>query len=134
MYCGVEGYAEPTGEDPLAQNVYCANMECENYDGHIYTGTLVIDDGINDVFNNRKEKEDLAIQEEDMNYDPWKHKSQGMRCKTCMWFAVKEKKNPEQGEGNHLGRCRKNAPTINGWPVVFVNDWCGDHKIDEEKL
>ena len=33
-----------------------------------------------------------------------------------------------------IGRCRKNAPTIKGWPAVFVNDWCGDHKIDEEKI
>jgi len=69
-----------------------------------------------------------------MSNNPWKHRSDGMRCKTCMWFVQKEKQDPEQGEGNHLGRCRRHAPTMNGYPVVFVNDWCGDHKLDEEKL
>jgi hypothetical protein len=34
----------------------------------------------------------------------------------------------------HLGRCRRHAPTMNGYPVVFVNDWCGDHKMDENKV
>jgi hypothetical protein len=33
-----------------------------------------------------------------------------------------------------LGRCRKRAPTLNGWPAVFETDWCGDHKLDEAKL
>jgi len=32
-----------------------------------------------------------------------------------------------------VGRCRKHAPTINGYPVVYMNDWCGDHKLDENK-
>lgn len=44
-----------------------------------------------------------------------------MTCKTCMWFAPK---------GN-LGRCRRHAPTMNGYPVVFLDDWCGDHKLQE---
>ena len=25
------------------------------------------------------------------------------------------------------------APTIKGFPVVFDDDWCLEHKIDEEK-
>jgi hypothetical protein len=58
--------------------------------------------------------------------DPWKHRSEGMLCKTCMWFIEKD-------EGV-TGRCRKHAPTINGFPVVFENDWCGDHKLDGAKL
>ncbi len=56
--------------------------------------------------------------------DPWAHRSEGMRCSTCMWFAPK-------GE---IGRCRRHAPTTNGYPAVFVDDWCGDHKLDETKL
>jgi hypothetical protein len=59
------------------------------------------------------------------NKDPWKHRSTGMRCASCMWFAPK-------GEGD-LGRCRRRAPTMNGFPAVFKADWCGDHKLDEEK-
>lgn len=64
--------------------------------------------------------------------DPWKHRSKGMRCQTCMWFVLKEaSKAPEQG--TRMGRCRRHAPTMNGYPVVFEHDWCGDHKLDEEK-
>ena len=57
--------------------------------------------------------------------DPWIHRSTGMKCRTCMWFAPK---------AASLGRCRRHAPTMNGYPVVFESDWCGDHKLDEEKL
>lgn len=59
------------------------------------------------------------------NRDPWEHRSEGMRCKTCMWYCEKNEK---------IGRCRKNAPTFKGFVPVFPNDWCGDHRLDEEKL
>jgi hypothetical protein len=63
--------------------------------------------------------------------DPWSHRSEGMRCKTCIWFVPKKAENKL---GYDLGRCRRHAPTMNGYPVVFVNDWCGDHRIDENKF
>ena len=68
--------------------------------------------------------------------DPWKHRSQGMRCKTCMWFVAKEPTPATQSHPGQydLGRCRKHAPTMGGFPAVFVNDWCGDHRIDENKV
>lgn len=75
--------------------------------------------------------------------DPWRHRSSEMRCKTCMWFT------PKYVESNTLndptrpmattltkgpvGRCRRRAPTMSGYPVVYESDWCGDHKIDEAK-
>ncbi|MGD9676509.1 MAG: hypothetical protein AB7V19_07490 [Candidatus Bipolaricaulia bacterium] len=71
--------------------------------------------------------------------DPWKHRSQGMRCRTCMWYVPKE--NFDQRARDYLkvredqpipptpGRCRRHAPTMNGYPVVFESDWCGDHKL-----
>jgi hypothetical protein len=62
--------------------------------------------------------------------DNWKHRSQNMRCRTCIWFVPKEN---EAGIID-LGRCRKNAPTMDGFPVVFVNDWCGKHRLDENKV
>ena len=71
-----------------------------------------------------------------MSNDPWKHRSEGMRCKTCIWFVPKQTNQPG-GELNpvyHIGRCRRHAPSMNGYPVVFVNDWCGDHRIDENKI
>lgn len=66
-----------------------------------------------------------------MMADPWKHRSEGMKCKTCMWFVPKVVgDNPVY----NIGRCRRHAPTMNGYPVVFVNDWCGDHKLNELAL
>ena len=42
---------------------------------------------------------------------------------------------PEPGvievPASRVGRCRRHAPTMNGYPVVFVQDWCGDHKLNE---
>ena len=54
--------------------------------------------------------------------DLWQHRSVGMRCETCMWFVKKK---------GSVGRCRRHAPTMNGYPVVYKYDWCGDHKLDE---
>lgn len=63
--------------------------------------------------------------------DNWKHRSMGMVCATCIFFVVKVKDN---GDDTNLGRCRRHSPTITGWPAVFQTDWCGDHKLDENKL
>ena len=63
------------------------------------------------------------------NADPWKHRSVMMRCQTCMYFAPKPPAGKDEAE---LGRCRRHAPTMSGFPVVFKGiDWCGDHKLDE---
>lgn len=60
--------------------------------------------------------------------DNWKHRSKGMKCDTCMWYVVKE------GSSSALGRCRRHAPTMSGYPVVFGSDWCGDHKLNEDRV
>lgn len=52
-----------------------------------------------------------------------------------MWYVAKVPDNdklPENYKG--IGRCRRHAPSMNGYPVVWVSDWCGDHKLDENKL
>jgi hypothetical protein len=61
--------------------------------------------------------------------DNWKDRSKGVKCGTCMWSISKG--DPKDAK---IGRCRKHAPTLNGWPAIFPTDWCGDHKIDENKL
>ncbi len=66
--------------------------------------------------------------------DPWKHRGKGMRCGTCMWFAKKVTEPPTAGIENKFGRCRRHSPSMNGYPAVFGNDWCGDHKLDENKI
>jgi len=65
--------------------------------------------------------------------DPWRHRSEGMKCKSCMWFVEKQNSSVQR-EDKLIGRCRRHAPTMNGYPVVYSNDWCGDHKLDENKL
>lgn len=66
--------------------------------------------------------------------DNWKHRSAGMQCTSCMFFVKKESDRAFDGERGPIGRCRKHAPTLGGWPVIFAMDWCGDHKLDENKL
>lgn len=64
--------------------------------------------------------------------DPWAGRSEGMRCKTCISFAKKGSRiDTERGA---FGRCRRNAPTMKGFPIVWGMDWCGEHRLDEEKI
>jgi hypothetical protein len=77
--------------------------------------------------------------EEARALDLWKHRSKGMQCGTCMFFVEKKPLPQEQvpddiKDQKVLGRCRRHAPTMSGWPAVFTHDWCGDHKLDENKL
>jgi len=68
---------------------------------------------------------------EELN-DPWVHRSEHMKCLTCMWCVPKVQANKVRSK---LGRCRRHAPTMNGYPVVVeAEDWCGDHKLDETKV
>jgi hypothetical protein len=64
--------------------------------------------------------------------DAWAHRISTMQCRTCMWFAPKLPEDP--GFDVRIGRCRRHAPTMAGYPAVFPHDWCGDHKLDENKL
>lgn len=92
--------------------------------------------------------------------DNWQNRSKGMRCGTCIVFAEKipapfflSKQVPKEIEekiaetvelgefepvravkAKRLGRCRRHAPTLGGWPAVWSDDWCGDHKLDENKV
>lgn len=68
--------------------------------------------------------------------DPWAHRSAGMRCRTCMWWVEKVPTGGYHGDPlrrKAIGRCRRHAPALTGFPVVMENDWCGDHRLDEAK-
>lgn len=65
--------------------------------------------------------------------DNWKHRSRKMRCEGCMAFILKDTSKP-QNQNHLIGRCRRHAPGMGGFPVMFSDDWCCDHKLDEEKL
>lgn len=66
--------------------------------------------------------------------DPWKNRSAHMRCRYCMYFVPKTDEGRLSGASGALGRCRRHAPTMAGFPAVFEADWCGDHKLDEGKI
>ena len=59
----------------------------------------------------------------DNKIDKWKDKTTFV-CSTCMYWV-----GPVT---NHsiAGRCRRHAPVVQqGWPLVYSDDWCGDHKL-----
>ena len=69
--------------------------------------------------------------------DPWVARSAGMRCRTCVFYVLKQPTEAASGglkTPKELGRCRRHAPTMGGYPAVFPDDWCGDHKLDENKV
>lgn len=66
---------------------------------------------------------EVAQEESNLNKDNWEHRSIGMICLCCMFYTPKG--------GTILGRCRKHAPTMSGYPAVYNSDWCGDHKMNE---
>ena len=65
--------------------------------------------------------------------DNWQNRSAGMRCKTCVAF-VEKRTDADQLVDHIIGRCRAHAPTMRGFPVVYSDDWCCDHKLDETKI
>jgi len=89
-----------------------------------------VDTEINNAKNLRRERKEA---DRVMSNDPWKHRSEGMKCKTCMWF-VKKAHAENSKTVMPVGRCRKNAPAMGGYPVVFDYDWCGAHKLNENAL
>lgn len=59
--------------------------------------------------------------------DNWQHRSSNMICETCMFFVPK-------ADNLELGRCRRHAPSANGFVPIFTTDWCGDHRLDGAKI
>jgi hypothetical protein len=55
--------------------------------------------------------------------DQWDRKT-NFGCNSCMFYVPKIEHSAGAGEG----RCRRSSPTMKGYPVVFDNDWCGEHK------
>lgn len=56
--------------------------------------------------------------------DNWKTHGDTHKCWACQHYVTKATTKFEE-----IGRCRRNAPTMAGYPVVFPNDWCGEHKL-----
>lgn len=67
--------------------------------------------------------------------DRWDRKTD-FGCASCMFWVPKQEHKvvghptPLPSIGTiQLGRCRRNAPTMKGYPVVYADGWCGEHKI-----
>lgn len=81
------------------------------------------------------EAEREAEKQHGLRSDPWAGRQQGMRCRTCIWFVPKTPGGlANKPEAPIVGRCRRHAPSMGGYPVVYQTDWCGDHRVDENKV
>jgi len=68
-----------------------------------------------------------------IDQDKWTNRQRNMSCRFCMWYWPKRVLGKSLDE-SRLGRCRRRAPTLGGFPVVYSDDSCGDHKLDEVKV
>ena len=55
-----------------------------------------------------------------MEQDNWENRSEEMGCHSCMHYIS--------------FRCRRHAPTMQGYPAVYGDDWCGDHKMSKDYM
>lgn len=61
-------------------------------------------------------------------------------CSICTFFVRTDSYNhPEDTDQvastMQVGNCRRHSPQSGiGWPIVKGSNWCGDHKLDHEKL
>jgi len=49
----------------------------------------------------------------------------GDKCENCIYFATE----------HHTDApiCRRNPPTVQGQPSTHKDNWCGEHRRNEEK-
>ena len=76
---------------------------------------------------------------EEQNQDNWVHRSTSMFCRSCMWWVEKKASShtlldEATGERQIIGRCRRHAPSMQGFVPTFSTDWCGDHRLDENRM
>lgn len=60
-----------------------------------------------------------------------------MRCDECIYFQPDKPRDVDNGNSSIFkqndtgeGQCRRRAPLKRGWPVVRVDDWCGEHEAE----
>jgi hypothetical protein len=72
-------------------------------------------------------REHVGLVSLEMPADPWANRATFV-CRTCMFFNPSRPVSGFKPE-ELIGRCRRHAPTSNGYPPVYPNEWCGDHKM-----
>ena len=63
--------------------------------------------------------------------DNWALRNKTMVCLNCIHFLLKKTDLDPKTYPGSVGRCRRHAPTLQGFPVVMETDRCGDFKLDE---
>ena len=59
----------------------------------------------------------------------------GRSCETCIFFTKKNASYKPNLTHVEIGRCRRHAPISGqGFPTTLIDSWCGDHKLDENKI
>ncbi len=49
------------------------------------------------------------------------------KCDNCLFYFVRPDKERQ-------GSCQVSAPKLEGWPMVWDHDWCGEHQADRQKV
>jgi len=66
--------------------------------------------------------------------DNWEGRALFSACKRCMYYVEKK---PMKTDRTYtvVGRCRRRSPVVEiGYPVVYPTDFCGEFKLDENKV
>ena len=50
---------------------------------------------------------------------------ENFKCNQCGFFELTDLM---------VGDCRRSAPEQGGWPMVEVDDWCGDFEPSQEEI
>jgi len=80
-------------------------------------------DGIKSFFHNGVQ----YLRKGKSKMDRWDRKTD-FGCNSCMFYVPKKEHSTSGNLAAGEGRCRRYAPSMKGYPVVYFDDWCGEHK------
>lgn len=115
--CGIEKYV--INEKSTRTDGHITKVGSEVYCPYTITNEEIINVDVFTIYGNETKEKEMS---NTTNKDNWKDKATGMICSTCTNYAPKNE---------YIGRCRRNAPTMKGFPAVFPSDWCGEHKMND---
>ena len=52
-----------------------------------------------------------------------------IHCKYCKYAVPVFMHRDDDSRELYAYECRHNAPGLEGWPLVEINDWCGETRI-----
>lgn len=115
--CGIEKYV--INEKSTRTDGHITKVGSEVFCPYTITNEEIINVDVFTFYRNETKEKEMS---NTTNKDNWKDKATGMVCSTCTNYVPKNE---------YIGRCRRNAPTMKGFPAVFPSDWCGEHKMND---